>query len=1017
MVWSEYDRWNDALVEHLFGPESADMPAYVDADADVLKAVAAQLGESGDPSAKLASVVRETLGLADGRVLSQHSRRFQGWRQTFANANSQRRKGAAVELPPPPVVALLCVLVQAAQKMGADSTQAAHAYYPRLAEVLGLTKQEAERLRSRFPETERFWRGLNDYLAAYEGQRGLPTAYALSFRYVGIPQSQALVRAADRAKLPDFFSKFGLAPGSEIITGDLERLLDGWILDGSSPVSANLQRLWRRGKARERVAGVVAVELSLWDGALAEDEDTTPGGQKAGEVRLTAVVRQKFGSRNLELSFVAALRGSKDEVPSLVVTSAEGSPAIGVLPAPGARLRPIPGSRFDGPSLVGSLLAMENPLTGQQVRRAPRRVVPFRRDELLGVLIESEKVQLAEDTVLLVKDEPPLLQSVLAVVDAHGRRGKVYRGQDPNGEDVLPGVPEGWVLVDDVQIYDLPQDVKKLDLHVLVPLTTAQLHLSGGLKLPGRIRKWSTLSPPQIRAAVAEAETITITLTSQDSETERYEWSEAATAMVVPLDGLGLVDGDYEVELAVGSETISRLGLRLRSADSPDVVTWETCTRLNYELGDDALGALSAVAATDDSDVIVDGLNAVGRWPGEVASVPVAAGASWSTQKRSSGVERPTVVLGVPDSKSCVVTGAHRLMLPTWHGGRSTRTNIVGVCETCGLRKTLPARPRWKGEGERRAAAQEHRFAELAGQQDLDVGWDVCLDALIHVGGGSVTALERIASQAEGTSLFADRFTRTLESLGHVDVRRDGALLPVEWEANPAYLAETTSRGFVLAGVWSESARFALGAALSDLGGSLEAERSHERELTAWYARGVDAESLRSAVDEIGLAVEVVPRAAEAILAALPPLSQLEAALPRVAMPAYEKASIFDLSDASWRAVPGVGIPGAYRVEQSFRRLSIWVDKQGALERTAQAGTVHLVKHLAARAARRPLLGWLESSSVLVVPLGADLPGLYGRAAAACSGREPVVSTRTRTLGYLDVPRHVADGLNALLLG
>ena len=371
MVWSEYDKWNAALVERLFGSDAADLPAYVDADDDVLKAVAAQVGETGEPSARLAEVVRHTLGLVDGPVLSQHGRRFDTWRRQFGAANTQRRKGATVELPPPPVVALLTVLVSAAQRMGADTSLAAHAYYPRLGEVLGLSPEETARVRSKFKETERYWRGLNDYLAAYEGQRGLPTAYALSYRYVGIPQSQALVRAADRARLPDFFSKFGLAPGSEIIPSDLERLLDGWILGGSAPVSANLQRLWRGGKARERVAGVVAVELSLWDGALVEDDDSTPSSRQAGEVRLTAVVRQQFGSRSLELSFVAALRGGLNEVPSLVVTSSVGSPSVGVLPHPAHGCGQSPGAGSTGPRCSAPCSRWRTPPPAS--RRAERR--------------------------------------------------------------------------------------------------------------------------------------------------------------------------------------------------------------------------------------------------------------------------------------------------------------------------------------------------------------------------------------------------------------------------------------------------------------------------------------------------------------------------------------------------------------------------------------------------------------------------------------------------------------------
>lgn len=445
---------------------------------------------------------------------------------------------------------------------------------------------------------------------------------------------------------------------------------------------------------------------------------------------------------------------------------------------------------------------------------------------------------------------------------------------------------------------------------------------------------------------------------------------------------------------------------------------WETCTRLNYELDQHALGAITAVPAQDATALVVDGLYAHGRWPAEVADVPVTVGATWSTTKSSSGVDRPAVVLGVADAESCVVTGKHRLHYPTWHGGRSSKRTIDGVCVQCGLRKTHPVRPPWKGATTTVVrTVPVHEFTSPAGRGRLDVGWDVCLDALVHAGGGSAGDLERVASQAEGTSLFVDRFTRTLELLGHIDVRRGANMLPAEWEANPACLAETTTRGFALSGVWSESSRAQLGGLLAAAGGRLVAQRADDDELTTWYAQGVEASVLGEVVADLDLGVEVVPRAAETILTALPPLGAVEAAIPKMPMPTSDKAAIFALHDASWRAVPGVGVPGAYRVEQSFRRLTIWVDAVGAVERTARTGSIQLVKHLAARAAGRPILGWVEAGSTLVVPLGADLPGLYGRVAAACSGREPVVSTRTRTLGYPDVPRHVADRLNALLLG
>ena len=84
-----------------------------------------------------------------------------------------------------------------------------------------------------------------------------------------------------------------------------------------------------------------------------------------------------------------------------------------MIPAAGGRVRPIPGSRFDAESLVGAVLELEDPKTGETVTRRPRRVVPLRRDEMVGALVETDRLQLADDVSLLVKDDEKLLKDVL----------------------------------------------------------------------------------------------------------------------------------------------------------------------------------------------------------------------------------------------------------------------------------------------------------------------------------------------------------------------------------------------------------------------------------------------------------------------------------------------------------------------------------------------------------------------------------------------------------------------------
>lgn len=1014
LTWVEYDRWNSVLAEQLFGEGGADLPVYLDVDQGVLEQCAKAVGvEGAQAQASLVAAVRSTLGLDDpvsGRVLREHVERFLKWRRTSARLTGRLSKGVEVASEPPPVVALLSILVLAAERMGADGNQAAHAYYPRLAEVLGLSEEESRRLKQRFPITEVFWRGLNEYLEANEGRLGLPTAYALGHRYVGIPQSQALVRAGDRAKLPSFFRQCGLAAGSELIPADLERLLDGWIPTAVPPVSANLRRLWRSSSARERIAGVVAVELVHWDGSVRALEGAPA---LKGDLSVTALVRQQFGGRSLELS-LAARFPTVSETAAVRVVSAEGTPSVGVVPAAGGRVRPAPGTRLDPGSLVGAILELESEPSGERVSRRPRRVVPLRRDELLGTYIEVDRVQLADDSILIVKDDARLLDEVLDLLDKHGHRGQVYSGSAGADRTPMPGVPDGWVVLDDVQLYAVPHEVKRIDLQVLVPLTTAQLSLSGGLKLPGRIRKWSSLHPPEVRAAVAEAERLSVVLSELGEERMVLEsWTVDAPALVQPLEGLELADGDYEIELFVNEEPkpISATTLRMRSADTPDVVSWETCTRLNYDLAQSSLGTLSASEAIDVSARIVDGLNAVGTWEPEVATHQVSSGIRWSTRKSSRGAQAPVVVLGQADPKSCVVTGAHYMEVDE----KPTHGRYLSACRDCGVAKSYPARPKWKKASQAQNHASTSRFVDLPSHAQGAVGWDECLDALIHVGGGNIGSLERVATQAEGSSLFVDDFLRTLELLGHIDVRRDAALQPVEWEANPAYLAEMPNGEFVLAGVWSSGTRKQLSRALSAVGGVLENVPSDHR-LSAWVVRGVDARQLGEAAGGLPMPAYVIENAVESMLSVLPPLGEVEAALPTIPLPDYQKASIFDLAGASWQPSPGVGAPGAYRLEQSFRRVSVWVDGENAVRRQARVGSVQLVKHLAARAAKRPLIGYLESSRTLVVPMGADLPGLYGRAVALCSGRSPQLSVRTRSIGYPDTPRWVADRLYSLFL-
>ncbi|WP_157073259.1 hypothetical protein [Kribbia dieselivorans] len=1012
-VWGEYDRWNTELAVRYFGEAWEGVPRYLEPQEDLLRDAASALGlTAANPLASLVAAVRPTLQLGDrgSATLARHRSRFQTWRRTLRETPTAPDGSEGVSAPP--VVALLVVLVAAATRMGADDTEAAHAYYPRLNQLLGLDSAEAARLKTAFTVTESFWRGVNEYLEAHEGNLGLPTAYALGHRYVGLPQSQALIRAGDRAKLPDFFDSFGLTPGSQLVPSDLERLLDSWIGTVPTPVSNNLANLWRRGSARERICGIASVELAHWDGTR---RSGSASSRPRNGINLTLVLRKTFGGRTAELSFVTTPRGAVDGR-VLRVMSAEGQPEVGVVPAPGGRLRPMPGSKLDPESLTGALVEVEDPADGSILKRRPRRVVVLRRDELVGAWTEVERIQLMEDFVVLVADDDRLVSMVSDVVATHGSVDGQYGGPHDTKRESIRGLPNGWVMLENVRLHSVPKDAKDLDLQPLIPLTTAHMAFARGLKLPGRIRKWSSLEPPEIRAAVAEAELITVKLWELgDDRTLLDQWQEHAQALVAPLKGQDFADGDYEVELYADDdkEPLSASTLRLRSGDSPDLMSWEACERLNYELDTNGMGALSAVQATGHSEVLVDGVNTIGASDRDPGSQSLPGRPRWTTRSRESSVPPPPIVLGTADPTSCVMTGRHRIALPTFMGKAEGKV-INGTCVQCGLQKTYPAKPRRQRAAARPGAPQTPLTIVAPAAKPTDVSWDSCLDALVHVGGGAMPALERIATQAEGSSLFVDEFVRTLEVLGHIDVSRDSRLQPEAWEGNPAYLAQIPSGEFLLAGVWSAADRKQLGNLVAAEGGSLTERRSVGDHITSWFVHGLtvrEAEATASRMD----AVYVVGDAADLMMRVLPTLGVLQQNLPSAAIPEYRSAEIFDLTTASWRPIPGLAVSGAYRLSQSFRKAHIWVDESGAVKRQGRLATVQLVKHLAARAAGHPLTAYLPDSSTFLVPLGADLPALYGRALTLCSGHPPAISPRQRVVAYREVPPKVAQHMQHLL--
>ncbi|MFD6164207.1 hypothetical protein ACFWFR_03400 [Oerskovia sp. NPDC060287] len=996
-VWREHDRWNAILAEVLFPPQETPAPVYIDLEPETLTVIGERAGVAEDAVVDaLARAVASTVDLESANGFREHRARLSDWR-------TGTREGTY------PLIALLAVFSLAAERMASGDGMSASNYYGRLSELLGGTTEKLGHAYRR--DAEPFWGGLNLWLTTVGGERGLPTAYSVGLRYVGLAVSQALVREADRRRLERFFAHFDLSPRSDLPPSELVPLLGSWIDQTPSPASQHLVKLWRKESLQDRVAEVAATLLSEWNGV--EDSDDTIG-ENRGRAQLTLSLKS-FPRRSLRvvpqfflpeptLVREVVLRGEQDERVRLEARS------LGVMgfAEPGL---------VDAESLLEGVLTIEDELAGT-VTRYPRGLVVFKRDDLTASWVEVKQVLMGDDVIVLVADR--IKEEASAVLNEVARPGWTEEGS-------LDGVPEGWTLVRDIEVFSRPlkEENLKTDLRALIPLTSSQLKLAGGFSLPGHLRnRWHVMSPPELRAVTDSDEPFTVKLfdlgpVGEAAEPQELEeWPDDGTGSVVQaLDGLDLEDGEYAVELSIGEVIRSRKVFSLRSSDTPDEILWSRAPSIAHGLGD----ALSAVGAgpEDAAGPLVQGvlLEEGATNPGLESTLPDSR--PWwraaTDQERTRSIR-----LARPDLESCFYTGSHHFdveYVPVDTQGRPLAPSSMGTCRDCNLQKRYSSSFwRNKKKHERNRARAEVPRVDVAVlpsvlHDDLTVDdhWDIALDALRYAGGGPISTLERIARQIDPSRVFITEFISTLEALGHIEIRRSPeTLAPEGWEVCPTTIVDAGGQR-VLTGYWSHELIAGLEGAAEEHGHRVDPVPM-ESGPTLWGTSAGSAELL----EWLDIGEVILPgRAGLALAGALPRLSEVVARLPRRRAGAHAETQWFDPTRASWVDVVGMEGPGAYRVGRYSTTYYLRTEADLA-DDTAALGDVYLVKHAAtAMTVGRTLSAYSPQSRDLAVPLGANLPGLYQRAVVLDSGRAP--QKRRGYLVYGDVSPEVVGRITYLL--
>ena len=1015
--WLEYDKWNEAVRDRFFSGQFANRPVYLDVEDQTLADLSNRAGGHDDPRDAFRKAVADTLnlGVPGKSVFFPQTHRLRAWRR------DGRRET-------PPFLAMLAFLVRAAEEMRGSGTMRSNNYMGRLASLLDIdTGHERNRMQASFREqTPGMWHALNDWLDSHDGALGIPTARVWNWKvYVGLPISQAVLKAVDCDALAERFHLLKLRPGQQLSPTDMQRVLADWLPHGG--FSEYIKTLWRSGKdGQTTIAEAACVELENWDGSLPSGAAQMDLGPPAGELAVWARF-QRHPAPRITLGLVARApfplplgEYSIHQNGSEYVKEALGpGQKLEVLESEGSTSFPI--RQSDAVSipdvLLRTLSVVEGEGEGVTLTRYPRSVVVLEKDEELGTFVEVERAQLSSDTMVMAHGS--WADKVHQALVASARRG--FDRMTPKE---VAGLPHDWELFSRVELIWVP-DVEEPDLGALVPLSRAGVTFGGGLKLPGQ-HVFHRLAPPEVRVHALDDDHAAISLTCHQvlDDSESYEESTELGVIVgsgnlaLPL----LPDGDYGVEIVRISPTGRRTSLiasnwvRIRSGDWPRYLESLNGMVVGHRVDTSGLIDPIGAAETQSDDVGVMGASvSVGlaehRLPIEVPPEidATASGAGVEDDSGPAPSSAPRVMAGA----ACVMTGAHHWMLPA-AGPTGLPKWFTGRCKNCQIEKGFPKRPRDMTRPTSALKAGKRETSSLLGVEPITPSttsdYDLLLDSLSYAGSGAWAAFGRLADQMSDLPWFAAETSRLLSALGHIDIIIEAKTMrPKAWSVAPPTLVSLADHTALLCGYRSSRLMSAIEEVTAALGGRFEVAEQAEAPRRVTLA-GLDSQELWELAQEVeersGVAMDIAVRSGQRLSAALPSMRAVAQKMRRQSTPLGATVRRYDPLRNEWVDHVGLMIPGAYRF------LTRPVTYGVITSDTVDNGEIIVVdnrwaKWVAAADQGWGLMAYDPRTHTLTTPLGAQLPGILERAVTLSSGLAPVRTNRG-TIMYRSVPSDVA---------
>ncbi|MFJ4760902.1 hypothetical protein ACIP1V_09020 [Kocuria marina] len=1018
----EYLRWNDAVARAFFGPRRAGELVHLDLDEKMLEQIGSEFGLDGPATLRALADSVTPLLVTDGSrrsVFDAFNKLTEAWYRT-----SRRQLEDLTRIGPPPIVALLALFALAGRHMSAlaarTGKKSVSTFYLPLAVLLQAGQDNVKALETSVrKDSETYWDALRYWLEAFDGQLGLPSAYAVNHRPVGLALSQTLFGPSELRHLHQMFEDLELTTAQGMSAAELGIYIDFWLDIAVTDVSKSLRSIWTNPLTRDPALQVALAQLDAWESAPDDDaaaaaRGTRHLGSRSPGLSLTDGT-DYVGNPIYELGFV---------VPKRLVPGREVDLATTV--GPRTMFLSYIGDAFLGISAYNARMTSDTLLSGQlqitagelTLTRNPRPVVVFAKDAYSDTFISVDHVPAAWPCRIMVRDQPEWVDQIRAILDDSASPD--YRVVGP-GEN---GVCEGWVLFDDVQVLRAgdPALTVNDNFSALVPRLVPAITLSGGLRIPGDVDRFSALRPPQL----------TVTSDSDDPLSVECEWrnphsfklmSTKLTAPRVPpfqvsLGGTELAreDGhlkpnDYTLVLRSGRTVKQRLEFRVR--DSSYYITQRS---LGYDgemvhVAEEPLWPVTAVTRDEIPDEYVQGsFDNMDPHEATVDEVPVPEVAGWESAEGQMFPERSNELPEAPDV-SCMVTGKHKVILPPMDP-KAKAPWVFGRCKFCGLTKRYPGRLTKLSAVGQTGSVEALQFIG-PDEGEYPGSWAPFKDILTFLGGGKRSSLSIVARQLEDSERFEEWFVGHLQALGFLEVIRDENWTVRRWQVCSPALTQLVDGSILLTGGWKTDQEDAVTQAVGAQGGEVVVLSPEDHATT--MLQDVDLDALSKLLPE-GLC-DVVYDAGPVMLDTLPPLSSVVAGLPRKEMQYNGVAERFVPADATWEATDDRNQAGLYRINHHHKTRYAYRTAEDVVSGHARPVSSGLGKHLAARDIGTALVSYDPELRLLSVPIGAALPGLYARATVLCSGLLPTLVDEDFSLNYGDVSEEFASALVAKLLG